>query len=109
MSISEGPGPSGGSSSVRVCTVSAVACSRPWWTATLLTRRLASKQTHRKRCSFSIRRDVTRSSSVVSDRDLPRILERGLSVDLDFYTEYLDRARAADPDYRGAGSATSSK
>jgi signal transduction histidine kinase len=46
---------------------------------------------------YSARRDA--QLSVVSESDLPRILERGLSVDLDFYTEYLDRTRAADADY----------
>jgi len=47
---------------------------------------------------YSTRRDA--QIAVVGDRDLPRILEDGLSEGVDFYSEYIDRARFPDPEYR---------
>src|SRR5215203_489196 len=46
---------------------------------------------------YSTRRDAR--LSVVGDRELPRILEQGLSQDLDFYSEYLDLARSNRAEY----------
>ena len=40
---------------------------------------------------YSTRRDA--QASVVGDRELPRVLEKGLPDGLDFYSEYIDRAR----------------
>ena len=101
MSISEGPGPSGWRRRLAVCTVSAVVVLAAWCTGDAAHAQNREQETPQKEVLvlYSTRRDA--QLSVVGDRDLPRILERGLSVDLDFYTEYLDLARSADPDYRG--------
>ena len=40
--------------------------------------------------------------SVLGDRELPRLLERGLGERVDHYSEHLDLARFADPQYRSA-------
>jgi signal transduction histidine kinase len=47
---------------------------------------------------YSTRRDA--QIAVVGDRDLPRILENGLNQSIDYYSEYIDRARFPDPEYR---------
>jgi hypothetical protein len=49
---------------------------------------------------YSTRRDAQIVS--VGDRDLPRILERGLTQEVDYYSEFLDEARFANRDYRAA-------
>ena len=49
---------------------------------------------------YSTRRDA--QVAVLGDRDLPRMLEAGLGGDLDFYSEYVDLARASDPAYQSA-------
>jgi signal transduction histidine kinase len=51
---------------------------------------------------YSTRRDA--QASVVGDRELPRILEDGLPDGLDFYSEYIDRARFPDRGYQAAFS-----
>jgi len=40
---------------------------------------------------YSTRRDA--QISVVGDREMPRILDQGLTEGLDFYSEYIDQAR----------------
>ncbi len=47
---------------------------------------------------YSTRRDA--QIVVVGERELPDILERGLSGGLDYYSEYIDQARFPDPDYQ---------
>jgi signal transduction histidine kinase len=49
---------------------------------------------------FSTRRDVR--IAVLANRELPRALENGLDQPIDFYSEYLDAARFADPSYLNA-------
>ena len=51
---------------------------------------------------YSTRRDA--QVSVVGDRNLPAILERGLADSLDFYSEYIDLARSGDAGYGEAFS-----
>ena len=49
---------------------------------------------------YSTRRDA--QIAVVGERELPRILDRGLNNEVDYYSEYIDRARFPDPKYRAA-------
>jgi len=49
---------------------------------------------------YSTRRDT--QVAIVGDRELPRVLEAGLSRKLDYYSEYIDGARFPDPEYRTA-------
>jgi signal transduction histidine kinase len=49
---------------------------------------------------YSTRRDA--QIAVVGERDLPRILDAGLGASLDYYSEYIDRARFPDPSYKAA-------
>ena len=53
-----------------------------------------------KKCVlYSTRRDAQISSG---DREMPRILDQGLTEGLDFYSEYIDQARFIDPGYETA-------
>jgi signal transduction histidine kinase len=47
---------------------------------------------------YSTRRDA--QIAVIGERELPRILEAGLDSGLDYYSEYIDRARFPDPAYQ---------
>src|SRR5262245_19360299 len=49
---------------------------------------------------YSTRRDA--QIAVVGDWELPRILERSVSSELDYYSEYIDRARFSEIDYQRA-------
>jgi signal transduction histidine kinase len=49
---------------------------------------------------YSTRRDAR--IAVLGERELPRILDQGLQTRLDYYTEYIDRARFPEPEYRAA-------
>lgn len=49
---------------------------------------------------YSTRRDA--QIAVVGERELPQILDRGLATHLDYYSEYIDRARFPEPEYRAA-------
>jgi signal transduction histidine kinase len=49
---------------------------------------------------FSTRRDVR--IALLGNNELPRALEQGLKQPVDFYSEYLDAARFADPSYPAA-------
>ena len=49
---------------------------------------------------YSTRRDS--QIAVVGERELPRILDDGLTENLDYYSEYIDQARFPDPAYRTA-------
>lgn len=49
---------------------------------------------------YSTRRDA--QIAVVGDREIPRILEQGLPDGLDYYSEFIDRARFPDPEYHRA-------
>ena len=51
---------------------------------------------------YSTRRDA--QASIIGDRELPKILERGLGASVDFYSEYIDLARFAEPRYQSAFS-----
>ncbi|HET7216782.1 MAG TPA: histidine kinase, partial [Vicinamibacterales bacterium] len=51
---------------------------------------------------YSTRRDA--QASILGDRELPGILERGLGESLDFYSEYIDLGRFPDPGYQEAFS-----
>jgi signal transduction histidine kinase len=48
----------------------------------------------------SARRDA--QVSILAERELPRLLERGLDQSLDFYSEYIDLARFPEPGYQNA-------
>jgi signal transduction histidine kinase len=61
---------------------------------------LAAAQQKQVLLLYSTRRDA--QIAVVGDRELPRILDAGLTEGLDFYSEYLDLARFPDPEYRSA-------
>jgi len=49
---------------------------------------------------YSTRRDA--QIAVVGDSELPRLLDEGLPQGLDYYSEYIDRARFPDPGYQRA-------
>jgi signal transduction histidine kinase len=49
---------------------------------------------------FSMRRDT--QIAIVGDREMPRLLERGLSRKIDYYSEYIDAGRSSDPQYQKA-------
>src|SRR5215471_8887549 len=49
---------------------------------------------------FSMRRDT--QIATIGDRELPRLLERGLSNKIDYYSEYIDAGRFSDEQYRAA-------
>ena len=51
---------------------------------------------------YVTRRDA--EIAIVGDRELPRVLERGLAGGLDYYSEFLDQARIAQPNYLDAFS-----
>src|SRR6185369_6652537 len=62
----------------------------------------ADVQTGQKRVLvlYSTRRDA--QFSIVGERELPRILDDGLSRNLDYYAEFIDLARSPEPSYRKA-------
>ena len=47
---------------------------------------------------YSTRRDA--QIVVVGEREIPRILDQGLTEGHDYYSEYIDRARFPDPEYQ---------
>jgi signal transduction histidine kinase len=47
---------------------------------------------------YSTRRDA--QIAIAGERELPRVLDAGLGGNLDYYSEYLDRARIPDPAYQ---------
>jgi hypothetical protein len=47
---------------------------------------------------YATRRDA--QVAIVGDRELPRLLGRGLPAGLDYYSEYLDLVRSEDPTYQ---------
>jgi signal transduction histidine kinase len=47
---------------------------------------------------YAARRDA--QIAIVGDRELPRLLARGLPAGLDYYSEYLDLVRSEDPTYQ---------
>ncbi len=49
---------------------------------------------------YSTRRDA--QIAVVGDRELPILLEKGLSRDFDYYSEFIDSGRFSQPDYQSA-------
>ena len=49
---------------------------------------------------YSTRRDS--QIAIVAERELPRILAGGLQQELDYYSEYIDRARFQDAGYKSA-------
>ncbi len=49
---------------------------------------------------YSTRRDA--QIAIVGERELPRIFDEGLDRGLDYYSEYMDRARFPDPQYKAA-------
>jgi len=49
---------------------------------------------------YATRRDAR--IAIVGDRDLPRILENGLTGGVDYYSEFIDRARVSQTDYKSA-------
>jgi signal transduction histidine kinase len=49
---------------------------------------------------FSTGRDA--QVSILSERELPRILDRGLGRSLDYYSEFIDSGRFPDPHYQAA-------
>jgi signal transduction histidine kinase len=62
----------------------------------------AYAQTEQKRVLvlYSTRRDS--QFSIIGERDLSRILDVGLSRNLDYYAEFIDLARSPEPGYRTA-------
>jgi hypothetical protein len=63
---------------------------------------VAAAQTGQKRVLvlYSTRRDS--QFSIIGERELPRVLDVGLSRNLDYYAEFLDLARSAEPGYSAA-------
>src|SRR5690349_8908803 len=51
---------------------------------------------------YSTRRDA--QIAVVGDRELPKVIAAGLGESFDYYSEYIDRGRFQDPEYRRAFS-----
>src|SRR5882672_2090708 len=49
---------------------------------------------------YSARRDA--QIVLIGEREFPRVLDRGLPDGLDYYSEYIDRARFPDPLYKAA-------
>jgi signal transduction histidine kinase len=49
---------------------------------------------------YSTRRDS--QIAIVGERELPRILDNGLTENLDYYSEYIDQARFPEPEYKKA-------
>jgi signal transduction histidine kinase len=49
---------------------------------------------------YSTRRDA--QIAVVGERELPRILDHGLSEGVDYYSEFIDQGRFPDPEYQAA-------
>jgi signal transduction histidine kinase len=49
---------------------------------------------------YSTRKDT--QIAIAGDRELPRLLERGLDMKPDFYSEYIDGARFPEPQYEAA-------
>ena len=50
---------------------------------------------------YPTRRDA-QIVAIVGDRELPRILEPGLPMGLDYYSEFIEQARFAETDYQRA-------
>lgn len=59
---------------------------------------LAQTEQHRVLVLYSTGRDA--AISVTGERDLPRVLDRGLARQLDYHAEYLDAGRFAQPRYQ---------
>jgi signal transduction histidine kinase len=59
---------------------------------------LASAQQKQVLVLYSTRRDA--QIAVVGERELPRILDKGLNNEVDYYSEYIDRVRFPNPNYR---------
>jgi len=72
----------------------AIAASAVWFTALPAAAQSVQKQVL---ALFSTRRDVR--IALLGNNELPRALESGLQQSIDFYAEYLDAARFADPSY----------
>jgi signal transduction histidine kinase len=49
---------------------------------------------------YSTRRDA--QIAVLGERELPQILDKAFQAHLDYYSEYIDRARFPEPEYRAA-------
>jgi signal transduction histidine kinase len=49
---------------------------------------------------YATRRDA--QIATLGERELPAMLDRGMSTRLDYYSEYIDRARFPEPEYRAA-------
>jgi len=47
---------------------------------------------------YSTRRDA--QIAIIGERELPRILDKGLNNEVDYYSEYIDRVRFPNPTYR---------
>ena len=47
---------------------------------------------------YSTRRDA--QITLIGERELPRILDKGLNNEVDYYSEYIDRVRFPNPTYR---------
>jgi signal transduction histidine kinase len=62
--------------------------------------RWASAQDLQKRVLvlYSTRRDA--QVAIIGDRELPRLLDRGLTRGLDYYSEFIDQARFSDAAYQ---------
>ncbi len=59
---------------------------------------VASAQQKQVLVLYSTRRDA--QIAVVGERELPRILDKGLNNEVDYYSEYIDRVRFPNPNYR---------
>src|SRR5262245_3502690 len=47
---------------------------------------------------YSTRRDA--QIALIGERELPRILDKGLNNEVDYYSEYIDSVRFPNPKYR---------
>jgi len=82
-------------------------CTSPWYLAILLLAAVSElaanpawAQTSQKKVLvlYSTRRDA--QVSLTGDREIPRLLDAALDEDVDYHSEYIDRARFQGSDYR---------
>ena len=68
------------------------------WMTLAETSALAANHQRQVLVLYSTRRDA--QIAIVGERELPRVLDAGLGGNLDYYSEYIDRARIPDPAYQ---------
>ena len=61
---------------------------------------IAQQRQHDVLVLYAVRRDA--QLAIVADREIPRVLQAGLAEGVDYYSEFMDRARLAHADYESA-------